>query len=79
MRYFLPEVCADVLLHHGIERRPKVVEPPVKGVHTMTHHMTAKRTPRGWFRVPRGRGVFDWFLRPLSLALIAGNAPMGEG
>lgn len=42
LRYFLPEVCADVLLQHAAESRPQVVESAVKRVDAVTQSMAAK-------------------------------------
>lgn len=38
----LPEMGTDVLLQHGAERRPQVVEPPVKGEDAVAQGMTAE-------------------------------------
>lgn len=40
----LPEVGANVLLQHAAERRPQVMEPPVKGVDAVAQGVAAKRT-----------------------------------
>lgn len=43
----LPEVCADMLLQHGAESRPQVVQPAVKGVHAVAQGVATKRAHLG--------------------------------
>ena len=51
MSPLLPQVCADVLLQHGAEGRPQVVQPAVEGVHAAAQGVAAKRAHLG-----EGRG-----------------------